>query len=638
MKNALAPSPMRRTILPFSRPIIGEHEIAEVVDTLCSDSLATASKVTRFEHEFALAVDAPAALALNSGTAALHLALVTLGIGSGDSVITTPMAFVATVNAIEQAGARALLVDVEPGTFNIDAWQVGKIAQEQEKFRGGNEKLKAILPVHLHGHPCEMAPLLEIARRHGLAVIEDAAHALPAGYHGRPIGSQLASASVPLLTCFSFSATSSLTTGEGGMLTGLPETVAEARLWSLNGMRRDQWNAYGEEEFWRYEVVRPGFNYAMTDLQASIGIHQLARQPQFQARRAEIAHRYTAAFSELDCVQVPLNFGHVDHAWHIYALRLWLEHFEISRDRFMQELAARNISSSVDILPVHLHSFYRDKYGYKPDDFPVAFRESQRVVSLPIYAGMKDHDVDDVIDAVSVIARTFARARRTIPASPVIPGSSRLPLRHVSPPAPEIGAAMRRMFDFICAAAGLLVMSPLFVLIAAAIKWDDGGPVFYRQMRVGRDFRPFRLIKFRSMAVDSPSSSPIAGPGDPRVTRVGRFLRDHKLDEFPQLLNVLRGDMQMVGVRPQLERYVRVFPEEYRALLQDRPGITDPASLEFRNEEQMFGPGSLDEQYLTRILPAKLRLALKYRQARTFLSDLGIVFRTLLGLKSPTLD
>jgi lipopolysaccharide/colanic/teichoic acid biosynthesis glycosyltransferase len=181
-------------------------------------------------------------------------------------------------------------------------------------------------------------------------------------------------------------------------------------------------------------------------------------------------------------------------------------------------------------------------------------------------------------------------------------------------------------------------LAPVLAMVAIAIKWEDGGPALYVQTRVGKGFKKFRLFKFRSMAADSPASMPLAGPDDPRITRVGHFLRKHKLDELPQLINVLKGDMQLVGVRPQLERYVQVFLDEYRDLLEDRPGITDLASLKFRNEEQMFLPGSVDEQYVTQILPEKLQLSLKYRRARTFLSDLEILFRTVLGFKSPSIN
>ena len=214
--------------------------------------------------------------------------------------------------------------------------------------------------------------------------------------------------------------------------------------------------------------------------------------------------------------------------------------------------------------------------------------------------------------------------------------------RRGAPPLRNIGrnlkSAARRAFDMACASVGLIFLAPVFAAIAMAIKWDDGGQVFYAQMRVGKGFRMFRLYKFRSMLANSSGTTLLTGPGDPRVTNVGRFLRKYKLDELPQLINVVRGEMQLVGVRPQTERYALEFPCEYRVLLQEPPGITDLASLTFRNEEQMFRPGSIEEQYLNYILPEKLQLALRYRESRTFISDLGIIFRTILGLKSSSTD
>jgi dTDP-4-amino-4,6-dideoxygalactose transaminase/lipopolysaccharide/colanic/teichoic acid biosynthesis glycosyltransferase len=613
----------RRELLPFSRPSIGEEEIAEVVDTLRSDWITTGPKVRRFEQEFAAAVGAPAALGLSSCTAALHLALVSQGIGRGDFVVTTPMTFCATVHAIEQAGARPIFADVEPGTLNIDAASVVEAVEKLIEQRQG-KALKAILPVHLYGHPCEMAPLLDVAQEFHLTIIEDAAHALTASYDGRPIGSPLAFHSIPLLTCFSFYATKSLTTGEGGMLTGSAKAVEEARLWSLHGMSHDAWNRYNAEGSWYYEVDRPGFKYNMTDLQASIGIHQLRKQSRFHARRAEIARRYNAAFSEFDCFQIPANLVHVDHAWHLYVLRLHLERLNISRNEFIEELAARNIASSVHFIPVHLHPYYREKYGYKPEDFSVAYSEYQRIISLPLYPAMEDQDVEDVIGAIVRIALNHGHALANAPA-----------LFHAEQ---KKESAARRAFDIACAAVGLILLAPLFAIIAAAIKLEDRGPVFFIQTRVGKGFKNFRLFKFRSMAADSPESAPLAGPHDPRITTVGRFLRKHKLDEFPQLINVVKGEMQLVGVRPQLERFVQVFPDEYAVLLQDRPGITDIASLTYRNEEQLFRPGPLDEQYVAQILPEKLQLSLKYHRARTFLSDLGVLLRTVMGFKSPSMN
>src|ERR1700730_17037436 len=396
---------MRKEFVPFSPPCISEEEIAEVVDTLRSDWITTGPKVKRFEEEFAAAVNAPAALALSSWTAALHLALVSLGIGPGDAVLTAPMTFCSGANVIEQVGARPLLVDVEPDTLNIDPAKVREAINRLSARLNCGYRLKAILPVHLYGHPCEMDSLLEIARECRLAVIEDAAHSLPANYKGRTIGSQVARSSVPVLTCFSFYATKNLTTAEGGMLTGSPEAVEEARIWSLHGMNRDAWKRYGAGNSWHYEVTRPGFKYNMTDLQASIGLHQLVKLCEFRARRSEIVRRYNAAFSRFEQFQIPVKREDVEHAWHLYALRLNLDRLNISRDQFIQELGARKIASSVHFIPIHLHRYYRDKYGYKPHDFPIAHREYLRLVSLPLHPRMTNQDVNDVIEAVIDIAQ-----------------------------------------------------------------------------------------------------------------------------------------------------------------------------------------------------------------------------------------
>ena len=641
---------MRKEYLPFSPPCIGEEEINEVVDTLRSDWITTGPKVKRFEEEFAAAVDAPAALALSSCTAALHLALVSLGIGPGDAVLTTPMTFCSGINVIEQVGAHPILIDVEPDTLNIDPAKVREAINKSGVQLNCNYRLKAILPVHLYGHPCEMDSLLEIAQEHRLAVIEDAAHALPANYKGRTIGSQLSSSSVPVLTCFSFYATKNLTTAEGGMLTGSCEAVEEARLWSLHGMNRDAWKRYGAGNSWYYEVTRPGFKYNMTDLQAAIGLHQLVKLPQFHARRAEIARRYNAAFSRFAQFQIPVKRDDVVHAWHLYVLRLNLERLNISRNQFIEELGTREIASSVHFIPIHLHPYYRDKYRYKPQDFPISHRESLRIVSLPLHPRMSDQDVDDVIEAAIDIAhehRVRSNWPRVVPnlqadaPNAGYPGAS----TEIRKGRPAISNATRieqsvfhRAFDVTCAAMGLALLSPLFAIVAAAIKCEDGGPVFFSQPRVGKDLRKFRLLKFRSMAPDSAGISPLTAPEDSRITRVGRFLRKYKLDELPQLVNVVKGEMQLVGARPELERYVEIFLDEYEALLHDRPGITDLAALTFRHEDQLFQVGSLESQYVARILPKKLELSLKYSQARTFFSDLGILFRTVLGFKSPAVN
>lgn len=388
---------MRSEFLPFSPPLIEEEEIAEVVDTLRSGWITTGPKVRRFEEEFAKAVGAPAAVAVNSATAAMLIGLATLGIGPGDEVITTPLTFCSTVHVIERLGARPVLVDVEPDTLNMDPHQVA---------RAVTARTRAILPVHLYGHPCEMDALLEIAARHHLCIVEDAAHALPARYKGRPIGAHPLPGAEKSLTAFSFYATKNLTTGEGGMLTGDTALIDQARLWALHGMSRDAYKRYTAHGSWYYEVVLPGFKANMSDIQAAIGIHQLRKLPQFQQRRREIVKRYNAAFSKMEAVQVPVERPDAESAWHLYVLRLNLEMLSIDRARFIEELRARNIGTSVHFIPVHLHPYYRDKYGYKAEDYPIAFENYLRMISLPLHLKMTDADVEDVIEAVSdVIAK-----------------------------------------------------------------------------------------------------------------------------------------------------------------------------------------------------------------------------------------
>lgn len=401
----------RRTFLPFSQPWIDEAEIAEVSDTLRSDWITTGPKVARFEQDFSAAVGAPAALAVNSCTAALHLALTVLGIGAGDAVITTPMTFCSTVHVIEHVGARPILIDVEPDTLNLNPEAISVKLQE---LCGDNHhksaRVKAILPVHLYGHPVEMDSLLRVAARHELAVVEDAAHSLPAKYKGRVIGSFAPSAPVTMLTAFSFYATKNLATGEGGMLTGPAEMLEEARIWSLHGMNRDAWKRYSSEGSWYYEVTRAGFKYNMSDIQAAIGLQQLRKLAMFHQRRIEIARRYNEALSSIEAFETPTSRDDVEHAWHLYVLRLNLEALSISRNRFIDELRARNIASSVHFIPVHLHAYYRDKYGYKAEDFPVALREYNRMISLPLFPKMTDEDVSDVIDAAIDVAQSFRAA------------------------------------------------------------------------------------------------------------------------------------------------------------------------------------------------------------------------------------
>jgi dTDP-4-amino-4,6-dideoxygalactose transaminase len=332
----------------------------------------------------------------------LHLALLALDIGPGDRVVTTPMTFCSTVHVIEHSGAQPVLVDIEPDSLNIDSDLV-------ESVVAGNEA-RVILPVHLYGQPCDLDRLLEISRRHGCDIVEDAAHALPARWGSRLIGSSLdPSSEVRNLTAFSFYATKNLTTAEGGMLTGPPDLIDRARLLSLHGMSHGALDRYTEGGSWYYEVVAAGFKYNMTDIQAALGIGQLQRLDLHQARRREVAARYSQAFSALEAITLPTEKAGRTHAWHIYAIRLNLDMLRIDRARFISELRALNIGSSVHFIPVHLHPYYRDRYGWRSSDFPVASHEYERLVSLPLHPRLTDRDVDDVVDAVNRIVKRNRR-------------------------------------------------------------------------------------------------------------------------------------------------------------------------------------------------------------------------------------
>jgi dTDP-4-amino-4,6-dideoxygalactose transaminase len=393
----MAVSPVRarrQEFLAFSPPLVGEEEIQEVVDTLRSNWITTGPKTKRFETEFAAYLGAPGALALSSCTAGMHTALAALGIGPRAEVITTPLTFAASVNVIEHVGARPVLVDVEPDTLNIDPVAVA---------RAVTPRTRAILPVHYAGHPVELDAIWDVARSARLAVVEDAAHAITARYKGRLVGS----GDNPV--AFSFYATKNLTTGEGGMLTGDPELLDRARVLSLHGMSRDAWQRYDRGGSWRYDILTPGFKYNMTDIQASLGLWQLKKLAGFQERRREIVRLFGEAFRGEDALELPVERAEVEHAWHLYVLRLRPGVLQIGRDQVISELTRRNIGTSVHFIPIHLHPYYRDKYGYAPTAFPVAFENYERMLSLPLHAGLADHEVADVIDAVLDVVRTFRR-------------------------------------------------------------------------------------------------------------------------------------------------------------------------------------------------------------------------------------
>lgn len=380
--------------VPFYRPDLGEDEITAVVETLRSGWVTIGPRTQEFEQAFAQYIGAPHAIAVSSCTAALHLALDVLGLQPGDEVITSTMTFTATGATIVHAGARPVFADCLPGTLNIDPADVA---------RKIGPRTRAIVAVHFAGHPAPMDEILSLAREHGLAVVEDAAHALPAAYRGRRIGT------IGDLTAFSFYATKNLCTGEGGMLTtGNTEFAERLRVRRLHGMSRDAWRRYSSEGSWRYDVLYPGFKYNMTDIAASLGLVQLKRLPSFHQRRKDLAALYSELLRDVEEIELPEVVGDVEHAWHLYVIRLRPEMLRIHRDELIQILKAEGVGTQVHFIPLHLHSYYRTALGLRPEEYPVATAASERILSLPFYTLLSDEDVAYVADRL----RTILRARR----------------------------------------------------------------------------------------------------------------------------------------------------------------------------------------------------------------------------------
>lgn len=400
--------------LPFARPSIGEEEIASVVHTMRSGWLTTGPRTKEFEQAFAEAVGARHALAVNSATGGLHLAMEAAGIGTDDLVLTPTWTFTATAEVARYLGAHPVFVDSEADTLNLDTEHLEQRVVELKREYGA--RLKAIAPVHFAGQACEMDTILDIAEAHGLTVIEDAAHAFPSTVTSRAVHDSERSSrkigTVGHASVFSFYATKTIATGEGGMVTTEDDRIAERiRLMRLHGISRDVWNRYtSTKPSWYYEVVAPGYKYNLTDIASAIGLVQLSRAQSFQGRRENIAKQYHAAFDGHPALEIPLHRHPEDiHAWHLYVLRLNLERLTIDRNQFIQEMAQRGVGCSVHFIPLHLQPYWRDRYGPDPAAFPVASREFERVVSLPIYPDMDEGMVLRVIDAVSGVVNAYGR-------------------------------------------------------------------------------------------------------------------------------------------------------------------------------------------------------------------------------------
>jgi dTDP-4-amino-4,6-dideoxygalactose transaminase len=383
----------RREFLPYCLPDITDKEINEIVTTLKSGWLAKGPKTIEFENKFAEYVGAKYAVGMNSCTAALHVSLLTAGIGPGDEVITTPMTFAASANTILHTGATPVFVDIDPATGCIDVDAI------KEKI---TPRTKAIVPVHYAGQACDLDKIYDLADKYNLFVSEDAAHAIHTKYKGQFIGYK------PRNTVsFSFYATKNLATGEGGMLVTDNEEIAnKARVLITHGMSRNAWKRYTKDGSWTYDIEEPGYKYNMFDLQAALGIKQLERIEEMQKRREEIATTYNQAFSELPGITLPqISKNTTNHSWHLYIIRIESNKLKINRDQFIVELNNRNIGTSVHFIPLHYMSAYKNRFGFRKGDFPHCEQWFDSIISLPLYSKMSNDDVQYVIDAVKDIVK-----------------------------------------------------------------------------------------------------------------------------------------------------------------------------------------------------------------------------------------
>jgi dTDP-4-amino-4,6-dideoxygalactose transaminase len=390
---------MSSDFIVFGAPAIEQDEIDEVVRCLESGWIGTGPRVAQFESEFAAYKERPFAAALSSCTAAMHLSVLAAGLGEDDEVITTPMTFCATVNAIIHAGATPVLADIDPVTFNLDP------AEIEARI---TSKTKAILPVHFAGRPCDMHAITEIAERYQLKIIEDCAHAIETEYRGQKAGT------FGDFGCFSFYATKNVTTGEGGMvLTRSEDDIARIRMLALHGMTKDAWKRFSDEGYRHYFVVETGFKYNMMDLQAAIGIHQLRRVEANWKRRQEIWNDYNAAFADLPVTLPADPEPDTRHAYHLYTLLIDEARCGISRDRFLETMTAHDIGVGVHYLSIPEHPVYQKMFGWQPADFPNAMRVGRQTVSLPLSAKLSNSEVQRIIQTVRAVLSTESKGRRT---------------------------------------------------------------------------------------------------------------------------------------------------------------------------------------------------------------------------------
>jgi perosamine synthetase len=391
--------------VPFFRPNIGKEEIEEVIDSLRSGWLTTGPKTKKFEEEFAKIVKAPYAVAVNSCTAALHLALESLHLQKDEAVLVPTMTFAATAEVVRYLNAEPVLVDVHKDTLHIN------LKDAEERLKNCKKKVVGIIPVHIGGFMVNMREINEFAQKHSLWVVEDAAHSFPSAWRdGKEKEWRVCGCGDSEVACFSFYANKTITTGEGGMATTHKEELADRmRVMSLHGISKDAWKRFSSSGSWYYEIVAPGFKYNLTDIASAIGLWQLKKAEEFRIKREKIALKYFEGLKSVDEIELPPRSEDRIHSWHLFYIRLNLQKLSINRSEFIEKLKERGVMTSVHWMPLHLHPYYKEVYGHKEEDFEVASKVYLQLISLPIFPDMREEESDYVIENVKRLCKEYKR-------------------------------------------------------------------------------------------------------------------------------------------------------------------------------------------------------------------------------------
>ena len=611
----------------FSPPDITSEEIEEVVATLKSGWITTGPRTKDLEKRIASYVGVEKSVCLNSATAAMELSLRLLEIGPGDEVITSAYTYSASAAVIHHVGAKIVLVDTAPGSFEMDLSQLASAI---------NERTKAIIPVDIAGVICDYEKIYEIvlAKKHlfkpsnkkqeainRITIIADAAHSFGASRN------EIKSGLLADITCFSFHAVKNLTTAEGGAITwthtfGMSneEIYKEYMLLSLHGQSKDALSKM-KKGSWEYDIIYPGYKCNMTDILAAVGLIQLKRYESLLERRFELIELYEKSLNKNLMSTLAHSSSTFRSSGHLFLVNI--KNFNLEqRNHLIQKMADLGIATNVHYKPLPMFTAYK-KLGFNIENFPNAYNQYLSEITLPLHTLLSNDDVVYVANSINKCV------------SEIIGWSEAFDVDLVKEvKISKITLITKRLFDLISSSIGIILLLPFLIVISIIIKITSKGPVIYKQVRVGRNGKNFRIYKFRTMIVGADKSNQLITVGnDSRVTKFGKILRKFKLDEFPQLFNVLLGTMSIVGPRPEVPKYVDMYSENQKKVLLLKPGITDYASIEYRDESNILSKSSTPEvTYINEIMPRKIQLNMIYANKVSLFEDIKIIFMTIIKI------